>query len=227
MHTTRQGAGIGAAVGAPIGALLGMGVGTGLAFTCDGWEALACASAGILVGVFAGAAVGAATGAIIGGFGFDGLPVDTAKQVEAQLVRLEASGPFDDELLAALRAAVPQAKQAEGPDAQATVTARFDEFDLTQHRSERISVRLRASMVQTWRPPGGEPEQSLCEYRYTIEQKDAAAWLAADGGFRKAVDEGLWTMARWMARDLDAFARRTELPATASEPASCFREGRW
>jgi hypothetical protein len=225
-HTTAQGAIIGAAIGVPIGAILGFGAGTGISIAaCDDWpDLIVCIPAWMFGGMFGGAVVGSATGALIGSL--DGLPSETAEKVEARLVRLEEGRKFDDELLAALRAAVPQAKQVDAADAEATVTARLDEFDLTQHLRDRLSVRLRASLVQVWQPPGEAPKQNTCSYRYASEKRDAAAWLADDGAFRKAVDEGVWTMARWMARDLEAFAAQKELPATTTEPASCFREAR-
>lgn len=53
-------------------------------------------------------------------------------------------------------------------------------------------------------------------------------WLA-DGGvaFGEAVTQAIETLARWMNRDLEAFANETELPETEEDPESCFQEKHW
>jgi hypothetical protein len=180
----------------------------------------------MLGGLFGGAAVGAGAGALIGRVG--GLPSDKAEAVNAHLDRIGRDRSLDAQLADAVRAAIAQVEQVDAAQADVTVTARLDRFDLHQHPNDRLSFWLDASMVQTWQPPGEPPKQRACAYRYSAERRDAQAWLADDGAaFRKTLEEGLWTIARWMARDLEAFASQKELPASATEPASCFREARW
>ena len=227
-HSTFAGSMIGGSIGAAVGAIIGpfAGLGIGLLACGDDWEAFACVTAGVLLGVPGGALAGFGPGALAGGLA--GLPSETTEAVNGHLRQIEHVRRVEEDLLDALRAAVPQAKQADAADAGATVTARFDEFDLRQHLGDRISLRFDASMVQRWHTPGGVPGENTCEYRYTSERRDAEAWLADDGAaFRKTLEEGIWTMARWMARDLEAFAAQKELPATATEPRSCFRERLW
>lgn len=228
-YSTLKGVLVGLVVGAPSAAITGGGIGVGVGFlTCAATLFLypLCVFFTAVTGAVIGAAVGLVGGGVMGAIG--GLPSKTAKEVTADLARLEEGRRFDDDLLAAIRAAVPAAKQVDGAGAQATVTARLDEFDLGQHAKDRLSVRLRAAMVQAWRPPGEEPKEKTCKYRYTSEKKDAEAWLAGDGApFGEAVTRGLQEIARWMNRDLEAFAAQEELPKTGSDPASCFREKRW
>lgn len=228
-YSTLKGVLVGFVVGAPSAAVAGGGIGLGVGF-------LACAPTLFLyplcvffaavTGAVIGAAVGLVGGGVMGGIG--GLPSETAKEVTADLARLEEGRHFDDDLLAAVRAAIPAAKQVDDAHADAVVTARLDDFDLGQHAKDRLSVRLRASMLQAWTPPGEEPEQKTCKYRYTSEKKDAEGWLAEGGApFGEAVTRGMQEIARWMNRDLEAFATGRELPKTDGDPASCFREKRW
>jgi hypothetical protein len=53
-------------------------------------------------------------------------------------------------------------------------------------------------------------------------------WLA-DGGvaFGEAVTQGFEAFARWMNRDLEAFATKTDLPKTDEDPKSCYPVRRW
>ena len=228
-YSTLKGVLVGSIVGMPATAVTGAGIGTGAGFiACAPTLFLypLCVFSAAVTGAVIGAAVGLVGGGVMGWIG--GLPSETAKQVTADLARLEEGRDFDDDMLAAIRAAVPQEKQDEGADAQAVVTARLDEFDLGQHAKDRLTVRLRASMIQAWTPPGDEPKEKTCKYRYTSEKKDAAEWLSGDGApFGEAVTRGMQEIARWMNRDLEAFAAAKELPKTETDPASCFREKRW
>jgi hypothetical protein len=228
-YSTLKGVLVGSVVGLPSAAITGGGIGVGIGFLgCAPTLFLypLCVALAGLAGVVIGAAVGLVGGGVMGGIG--GLPSETAKQVTASLSRLEEGRNLDDDLLAAVRAAIPQGKQVDAANAQATVTARLDEFDLGQHARDRLSVRLRAAMVQDWRPPGEEPKQKTCRYRYTSEKTEAETWLAGDGApFGEAVTRGMQEIARWMNRDLEAFATGRELPKTETDPASCFREKRW
>lgn len=48
----------------------------------------------------------------------------------------------------AVAAAIPKEKQAEPGQAQATLIARLDKVDLRQHTSDRLSIRMWASLTQ-------------------------------------------------------------------------------
>ena len=186
-----------------------------------------CVAGAIAVGFIGGAVVGLFGGIAVGIIG--GLPGDTAKAVTAALARLEENRSFDEDFLTAMRFAIPEQKQAEEADAQAIVTARLEKFDLRQHSKDQLSLRLWASMLQSWEEaPGRRPNRKTCEYRYDSEKKDAESWLA-DGGiaFREAVTLGLETFARWMNSDLEAFASGVEFDESEEDPESCFREDRW
>jgi hypothetical protein len=107
------------------------------------------------------------------------------------------------------------------------VTARIDAIDLLQRRNQQLALLVRATMIQTWQAAGEEPMQSTCGYRYTSEEQAVSAWLPDDGApLREAVAQAIQSFARWMSRDLEAFAARSELPETATEPASCYRAPR-
>lgn len=186
-----------------------------------------CVAGAIGLGFIGGAIVGLFGGITVGIIG--GLPSDTAEEVTAALARLEENRSFDEDLMTAMRFAIPEHKQAEEADAQAIVTARLEKFDLRQHSKDQLSLRLWASMLQTWEEsPDRRPNRKTCDYRYDSDKKDAENWLA-DGGiaFREAVTLGLETFARWMNRDLEAFASGIEFDETEEDPASCFREERW
>jgi hypothetical protein len=228
-YSTLKGVLVGTVVGLPSGAVTGAGIGTGVGFLACAPTLLfypLCVFFTAVTGVVIGAAVGLLGGGVMGFIG--GLPSETAKEVTADLARIEEGRRFDDDLLAAVRAAIPAEKQTDDDHAEAIVTARLDEFDLGQHWKKRLTVRLRASMLQAWTPPGEEREQKTCKYTYTSEKQDAASWLAEGGArFGEAVTRGMQEIARWMNRDLEAFAEKKELPATETDPASCFREKRW
>jgi hypothetical protein len=187
--------------------------------------------------------VGAISGAIIGGIG--GLPRDTAKQVNEILSRVDTSRQFAEEVVVALQEAVPEEKQAKaaaiedvvpggrtgqvvarpGFEPDGIVIGRLDEVFLRQHSSERLSIRLRSSMDVTWNLGAGQPLVRTCKYEWTSEVAEVEDWLLDDGKrFDAAFSDGIRTTARWMARDLEAFARRTELPKTADAPESCYRQ---
>jgi hypothetical protein len=228
-YSTLKGVLVGTVTGVPSFAILGGGGAFGISI-------LACAPTFIfypfcvmfwtMAGFVGGAVVGLAGGITMGAIG--GLPSETAREVTEVLARLEEGRSFEDDMLSAMREAVPGEKQVDGADAAAVVTARLDEFDLRQHSKDRLSVRLWASMVQAWQIDGEKPKENTCEYRYTSEKKEAEAWLA-DGGvaFGEAVTQAIETLARWMNRDLEAFANETELPETEEDPESCFQEKHW
>lgn len=228
-YTTLKGVLVGFVVGVPSFAITGGGIGLGVGFlACAPTLFLypLCVFSAAVTGAVIGAALGLVGGGVMGGIG--GLPSETAKEVTAALARLEEGRRFEDDLLAAVRAAIPAEKQVDDAKAQAVVTARLDEFDLGQHARDRLSVRLRAAMVQAWTPPGEERKEKTCRYRYSSDRKEAAAWLAGGGApFGEAVTRGMQEIARWINRDLEAFAAQKELPRTESDPASCFREKRW
>jgi hypothetical protein len=186
-----------------------------------------CVAVAIAIGFVGGAVVGLFGGVTVGIIG--GLPSETAKEVTAVLARLEENRTFDEDLIMAMRGAIPEQKQVEEADAAAIVTARLEKFDLRQHSKDQLSLRLWASMLQSWEEnPGERPKRKTCEYRYDSEKKGVEIWLA-DGGiaFREAVTLGIETFARWMNADLEAFASETEFDETEEDPASCFKEDRW
>jgi len=141
---------------------------------------------------------------------------------------MEESRSFEGDFMTAMRHAIPEEKQVRDDDAAATVKARLERFDLRQHSNDHLSIRLWASMLQSWKREGGRTNRKTCEYRYDSEKKPVDFWMA-DGGiaFRETVTLGLETFARWMNRDLEAFASEIEFDATEEDPASCFREKRW
>jgi hypothetical protein len=179
-----------------------------------------------VAGFIGGAVVGLVGGIWVGAVG--GLPSETAKEVTEVLARLETDRSFEDDMLTAMQGAIPLEKQVDAADAAAVVSARLDEFDLRQHSKDRLSVRLKASMVQAWQIEGEKPKENTCKYRYTSEKKEAETWLADSGvAFGEALTEAIETFARWMNRDLEAFATETELPKTEEDPRSCFQERHW
>jgi hypothetical protein len=229
-YSTLKGVLVGTVTGLPSGGLTGGTIAFGAGFLACGTTAFLwplCVFAATVTGAVIGAVVGLLGGGVMGFIG--GLPSDTAKQVTAAIAGMEEGRSFDEHLLTAVKQAVPQEKQADAAEAAILLTARLNAFDLRQHSSDRLSVRLQASMVQTWEGKGGKRRKNTCKYRYDSERKEAEAWLAEGGSvsFGEAVMQGLDTLARWMNRDLEAFAAKTELPETADGPASCFREPRW
>jgi hypothetical protein len=228
-YSTLKGVLVGIVTGVPSFGVLGGGIGLGAGFvTCAPTLFLygVCVAVATIAGFVIGAAAGLLGGAAVGAVG--GLPSKTAKEVTAVLARLEEGRSFEDDFRAVMREAIPREKQRDAADAAAVVTARLEEFDLRQYSKDRLSVRLWASMVQIWQSEGGKRQENTCKYRYTSEGKKAETWLA-DGGasFGEAITQGIETFARWMNRDLEAFATETELPETTEDPRSCFRERHW
>jgi hypothetical protein len=80
-------------------------------------------------------------------------------------------------------------------------------------------------MTQEWDRRIGPPKRKTCKYAYTTQTRDVEDWLL-DGGklFDVAFTDAVNHFGSWMARDLDAFARRRALPASEGDPATCFQE---
>jgi len=225
-----------ALIGSGMGFVTVGGIGVGAAFLSCTPTALfypLCLMVAIPVLGGGGAIVGLVGGSIIGGIG--GLPLETAVQVNEILLELQRTRNFSEEIRAAMSAAVPSDKQLDRSRADegrledlqpdATVIARLDEVKLRQHSSERVSLRMWASMAMHWELGDREPESRDCEYRYTSATFDIEDWLLEDGKlFHDTFTEGVDTFARWMARDLDAFATKTELPETDDAPETCFQD---
>jgi hypothetical protein len=226
----------GALIGAGVGMVTGGGIGVGAAFAsatgCTLFYPI-CLAAGIALFGGTGAAAGLLGGSIIGGIG--GLPWETAEQVNEILLELQRTRNFPEEIRAAMAASVPSEKQLDRSRADegrpehlkpdAIVTARLDEVKLRQHYSEQVSLRMLASMIMDWELDAEEPKSRTCKYRYTSEKADIENWLLQDGKlFHDTFTEGVDTFARWMARDLEAFATKTELPKTDDAPETCFQD---
>ena len=115
------------------------------------------------------------------------------------------------------------AAAAARPDA--IVVASLDEVDLRQHTSDRLSIRLWSSMDMRWDLEAEEATVRTCKYEWTSEKADVEDWLLEDGKrFHEAFSEGIGTIAGWMARDLEAFATRTELRGSDDTPPSCYQD---
>jgi hypothetical protein len=83
-------------------------------------------------------------------------------------------------------------------------------------------------MVQTWKNEDGKQKKNKCKYRFDSERKPVETWLEASGvAFGETMTQGFETFARWMKRDLEAFASKTELPRSDDAPRSCYRAPRW
>ncbi|MBW2281310.1 MAG: hypothetical protein JRG76_01850 [Deltaproteobacteria bacterium] len=177
----------------------------------------------VVATTFVGFVVGAGTGLVAGGS--TGLPWKTTGEVNTILERLQHEpGRVTRELEKAVKTAVPRKRQVGKDRAEAIVTARVDEFDLRQHFRQRLSLRMKASMMQEWQSNGGPPKTNTCEYVYTSSTMDVEDWLLHDGKlFTDTVNEGIGTFARWMARDLDAFSTRRAELETELAPATCFQ----
>jgi hypothetical protein len=114
---------------------------------------------------------------------------------------------------------------SEEPMPDSIVQARLDKVKLRQHTSERASMRMWSSMDMTWDFDAEEWETRTCEYRWTSEPGDVEDFLLDDGElFQLALTEGIQTTAAWMARDLDAFANKTELAKWKGLPESCYQD---
>jgi hypothetical protein len=228
-YSTLKGVLVGAVTGVPSFALVGGGGALGISILACSPTFIFypfCVAFWTIAGFIGGAVVGLVGGIWVGAVG--GLPSKTAKEVTEVLARLEEGRNFDDDMLTAMRGAIPQEKQVDAADAEAVMTVRLDEIDLRQHSRDRLSLRLWASMVQAWQIESEKPKEKTCKYRYTSEKKEAETWLA-DGGvaFGAALTQAMETFARWMNRDLEAFATETELPETEEDPESCFQEPHW
>jgi hypothetical protein len=230
--TTVKGAAIGLGTGAIGGGGAGFWVGTAT-----------CAPAALFYGIcvalvtVAGVVIGGIGGMVVGGT--TGLPWKAAGEVNEVLAELQRERSFDRDFAAAVRSAIPAEKQlrldvaavsqpgvASGPrsDTEAIVLARLDEVDLRQHMGQRMSLRVLASITQEWESDGGELASNICRYEYTSPTHDVEDWLLNDGkAFDDYLTEGMSSIARWMARDLEAFRTRTARPETDGEPATCFQ----
>jgi hypothetical protein len=228
-YTTLKGVLVGTVAGLPSGGFVGGSIAFGAGFLACGTTAFLwpfCVFAATVTGAVIGGVVGLLGGGVMGFIG--GLPSETAKEVTEVLAHLEEGRRFEEDLRAAVRQVVPEEKQVEGPDAAGVLTARLEQFDLRQHSKDRLSVLLRGSMVQTWNGEDGKQKKNRCKYRFDSEKKPAETWLEAGGAaFGETMTRGFETFARWMKRDLEAFASKTELPKSDDAPRSCYRAPRW
>lgn len=229
-YSTLKGVLVGTVAGVPTVGFTGATIALGAGFIACGVTAFLwpiCVMITTAMGAVVGGVVGLVGGGVMGFVG--GLPSNVAKEVTVALSHVEEGRRFDDDFLASVKRAVPQEKQAdESSEATTILTARLQDFDLRQHSKDRLSVRLRASMVQTWQDEKGKQRKNTCKYRYDSERKPAETWLEGGGGaFGEAVTQGLDTFARWMNRDLDAFATKTELARNGQDPRSCYQRPRW
>ena len=212
----------GVTIGVGVGAVTGAGA--GLAY-----GAIACVPTAffypicLIAATFVGFVIGTGTGLVTGGT--MGLPWTTTNKVNAILEDLQdESARFTNELDKAVKAAIPREKQVSEDRADAIVTARLLDIDLRQHFRQRLSLRMRASMVQQWPTNRQDPKTNTCEYEYTSPTMDVEDWLLHDGAlFSDTFTEAFDTFAQWMARDLDAFSTRRAEPETESAPATCFQ----
>ena len=229
-YSTLKGVLIGTVTGLPSGVVTGSSVGLGVGVvTCAPTAILAvlCIPVAIFTGAVVGGVVGTLGGGVLGYVG--GLPGDTARAVTQSIAEMEEGRRFESELQQALLDRLPSERIAgDGTQPGIELEARLAEFDLRQHASEKISIRLDASMTQRWEDERGRARQNRCRYRYDSERRPAESWLeAGDGSFGAAMTRALETFALWMERDLEAFETRTERAKTEEDPASCYREKRW
>jgi hypothetical protein len=211
------GGGAGVVAGATGGAALGAATAPAcgpLAPICLPINMIALGGVGAIGGLFVGAGAGAVTG----------LGRGTAGEVNRVLERIEGSRDLTAELQTAMNAAVPAEKQVAPEQAQAVVTARIDEFDLRQHMSSRLSLRVSGSMTQEWDGGDPEPEKKTCKYDFWSPEQDVEDWLLDDGQpFDEAFTRSIDTLATWMARDLEAFSTRQAQPETDEFPETCYQ----
>jgi len=228
-YTTLKGVVVGVVTGVPTFAVTGAagGLGVGLIVCAPATIFYVfCVPIAIGIGFVGGAVFGLFGGGIMGGIG--GLPSETAEQITAVLGEMERKRSFDDDLSDAMHAAIPRDKQGKEGNSAGAVTARMRDFDLRQHTRDRLSIRLRASMIQSWKSEDGDSEKRTCKYRFDSERRPAEMWLEGGGGaFRAAVVDGFQTLAKWMNSDLEAFASGKEFKKSDADPKSCFREKRW
>lgn len=229
-YSTLKGVLVGTVAGVPAVGFTGATIALGAGFLACGVTAFLwpiCVMIVTAMGAVVGGVVGLVGGGVMGFVG--GLPSDVAKEVTVALSNLEEGRRFEDDFLGSVKRAVPPERQAEEPGPETTIlTARLRDFDLRQHSKDRLSVRLRASMVQVWRDEQGKQRQNTCRYRFDSERKPAATWLEEGGAaFGEAMTQGFDTFARWMNRDLEAFAAKTELAKSGQDPRSRYRKPRW
>lgn len=236
-YSTTKGVLVGAALGGPSGAL-SVGA-TGLAISLAVCAPIAvpflffapvvyvaCAGIATAASVAGGFVVGLGTGITIGVVG--GLPSKTAKEVTTVLKHVEDGRSFEEDIMAAMQDAIPPAKQTEGADAEAVVTARLDGLELNQHSKDRLSITVEASMEQVWQGDDATSKKKTCKYSYDTDKKPVKTWLASDGvAFRESITQGIGVVGRWMNRDLEAFASESEFAKTKDTPRSCFRRTHW
>jgi hypothetical protein len=153
-----------------------------------------------------------------------GLPWETCGEVNAILLDLQQTRDFTAELQGTVEAFIPPENWVSEDQAEALVTVRFEKVDLRQHRSQRLSFRMWATMTQEWERDGPKPKKKTCKYQYTTPTHDVEDWLR-DGGrpFGDAFTDSIDAFARWVARDLEAFSTRTPQPETDGAPATCFQ----
>jgi len=221
----------GALIGGGSGAVSLAGAGVGASFLICAPSALfypVCVALGIAVLGGGGLVIGFIGGSIIGGIG--GLPVTTAAEVNQVLERLQEARNFPEEMKVAMSEAVPRDQQVEtdvanAPPPDAIVVARLDEVKLRQHSSERLSLRMWASMDVEWELDAEEPKKRTCKYEYTTGKADVEDWLLDDGAaFDEAFTDAVGIFASWMVRDLEAFATRTAQEETDELPETCFQD---
>lgn len=216
-----KGALVGAGSGVALGAVGGFGVGLAVSLGC-GPFAIFCAPVAIIVGTFAGGAGGLLVGGAAGGF--TGLSWSNTDAVNAVLLPLRTTTIVEEGLQAGLTEGVPAAQQAPPEQAEALVTAKFDEIDLRQHWGQKLSLRFWATMTQEWDRETDDPKSYTCDYEWTTEKEDVEVWLEEDGrAFGENFETAAATFARWMARDLDAFTTRIPQDETDDEPKTCFQ----
>jgi hypothetical protein len=222
--STVKGVAIGLGLGSVSGGAIGFGWGTIACVPTAAGGPLAVILYPVCVFAFTGVGViaGGTSGMVAGGS--TGLPWKTTNEVNAILDTFPSQRDFGHEFRGAVETAVPGETQVGEDGAEAVVTARLDDFDLRQHLRQRLSVRMRASMVQQWPANGGEGKTRTCAYEYTSPTMDVEDWLLHEGElFGQTFDSGVHTLAGWMARDLRAFALRSPEPQTEFAPATCFQ----
>jgi hypothetical protein len=219
--TTIKGALIGAGLGTVGGATTGGVIGAASSPACGPFVAL-CVAVNTAVGVIVGGIGGFLVGGVMGGIG--GLPWKTCGEINEILEDLQRTRDLTGELQETIEVFVPRETQVGEAAAEAVVTVRFEKVDLRQHRSERLSFRMWATMVQEWERDRAKPKTYTCKYEYTTPVRDVEDWLL-DGGrpFGDAFTDAINAFARWVARDLEAFSTRTARPETDRAPETCFQ----
>lgn len=151
-----------------------------------------------------GAIVGGVTGGVAGGIseGLKGLPSDVARQVEEVLGRIDASRDLEQELHTALATAL-DTRIVDLDSSAGLIDLRMTRFELLQHSSDRLSLRLRATMTVTWDRTAKKPKTQVNEYEYETAREEVAEWLAEDGArFDSGISDCIDRIGRAMLRDL-------------------------